>query len=263
MTVTGYGKYSLTEYNNNTDNMAVPESLWIRALLDEQPDLQSHAPLQWTRPDFWGDDTGTIHEGLRLAGMTAENTDAGYLYAEITAADGLIFYKDELKENAVGEIEPGADTFTELNDSGLRAAPDFAFELPETADLTDQDNIKFRFTTVWMEILNLRNDVFERMVRRLVKNVKNLHNKPEYLIRLNDKTELKLAEIYCGLMIFFEKQRSFNVHDSKSTLENLYRNLFHAETDKLLSWDMSVLVEIEKPRVKVVAQKSILEVDFL
>jgi hypothetical protein len=258
---TGYGTHSETTYAAHTDNMAVAESGWIRELLSEQPDLQEMTPAQWGNLQYWGDHHNQITNGFRLAGMTENNTDHGYLYGKITVAAGLVIYKDADMLNSVGQVAAGATTFTELNDSGLFAASTWSYSL--AAVPSAETKITFRMTTLPIELDRIRSQVADRIITMLVSRSDTPVKKAEYLKRLHDKTELEKAEVYCGLMIFFSKQRDGDRDDATSTMEQLYRELLGRELSKPLSWDLSVFVEEDEPTVRASVGSAQITVDFL
>jgi hypothetical protein len=256
---TGYGTYSTTTYSAHTDNMAVASADWVYELATERPDLSNYAPDQWSRPQIWGDSLVQLNaKTFLLKGMNSTNTDSGRLYGTI-AGSTLTLYKDSTKLASVGSVT--GSTFSAANSSGLAAHADWGFTLSGSPVATT--TIVMRFTTLEIELERLRSAVADEVIRRMMLRPELVGHKPEYLRRLNDKTELEHAEVYAAMYLYFKKQSAGDPDDAKMVLMTMYDQMLTQEIARPLGWDESISVTETDTDVQYSTGGAMIEVQFI
>lgn len=249
---TGYGIYSETTYANNGLNMAVAASLWRKALEDTCGTILRTLPDSWTGLTKEGDDYDQL-KNIVLIGYNSSNTDAGRIYWLIMAAEGSVYTIQGFK-GAYGSSDlvvegtrtgNGSVTLSAKNSSGLTGSLTLAFTVATSGIETVQ-----RSADMALELLRSgsTNSAFYEVSTALVE--KNPHftvKKMEYLRQLHDKSQLFMAEVYAGLMLFFRQHFAGRPSDSFSEMMRHYERLFKQELSRSLQWDSTISVTEDTP----------------
>jgi hypothetical protein len=247
---TGYGTHSETTYANHGLNMAIPESQWIASLLDQDAQLFRILPPAWSDSGIvWHSDLYQQVTNIDLTGYDHRNTDDGTLYLKIVNGESdydVELYMDsamavaDLVASGTKAVD-GAVTMAAENDSGLSGT------VTMQNHETNSDNVIVVAKNAEMRILALRyqapDNVFQRVHDQLLNSGSMLVKKSEYLKRLSNHTQLKMAEVYCGLWLIYSMiSRGMTYQQTVSMTAQDYKRRFENEFTRPILWDHTVAV---------------------